>query len=366
MWDDIPGHDGPIAVDEGRLARFQGCLAAGAVGDALGAPIEFLSLGEIRSRFGSEGLQDYHPAYGRLGAITDDTQMTLFTAEGLLRADIRSRFKGICNSAAVVRLAYLRWLRTQGFRSEAEAKLTGDYYSSSWLMKVPELFHQRVPGNSCISALMQDEFGTVDEPINDSKGCGGVMRVGPLGLIAVDPMELGIEVAAITHGHPSGCLAAGAFAYLVQGAVMGTDLLTSVSDLLDNLLPNYRGYEETFDALKSAVELYKREPSGNAEAVETLGGGWVAEEALAIAVYCALCAGDDLEKGVLLAVNHSGDADSTVSVTGNLMGARLGVGSIPQRWLTVLELRETIEQLAYDLTQAGRADDDWWNRYPGF
>jgi ADP-ribosylglycohydrolase len=65
--------------------RYRGCLLGGAVGDALGAGIVFLSLGEIRQRYGPTGVTGYVSAYGRAGAITDDTQMTLFTAEGLLR-----------------------------------------------------------------------------------------------------------------------------------------------------------------------------------------------------------------------------------------------------------------------------------------
>ncbi len=103
-------------VDE--LLRYRGCLLGGAVGDALGASVEFLSLGEIRARFGAAGIRDYAPAYGRIGAITDDTQMTLFTAEGLLRAHNRGTQKGIVHTPTVVHHAYLRWLETQ---SEAPA-----------------------------------------------------------------------------------------------------------------------------------------------------------------------------------------------------------------------------------------------------
>ena len=66
--------------------RYRGCLLGGAVGDALGAGVEFMSLDEIRGRYGPAGVTGYVPCYGRSGAITDDTQMTLFTAEGLLRA----------------------------------------------------------------------------------------------------------------------------------------------------------------------------------------------------------------------------------------------------------------------------------------
>src|SRR5690606_6418819 len=75
--------------------RFLGCLLGGAVGDALGAPVEFMKRAEILRRFGPKGITQYAPAYGGLGRITDDTQMTLFTAEGLIRGWVRDCFKGI-------------------------------------------------------------------------------------------------------------------------------------------------------------------------------------------------------------------------------------------------------------------------------
>jgi hypothetical protein len=96
--------------------RVRGCLLGGAVGDALGAPVEFMSYPEIKRRYGRGGIRDFAAAYGRVGAITDDTQMTLFTAEGLLRAHNRSIDRGICHPPSVVWRAYQRWLSTQGGR----------------------------------------------------------------------------------------------------------------------------------------------------------------------------------------------------------------------------------------------------------
>src|SRR5436305_14060023 len=125
------------------LERYQGCLLGGAVGDALGASVEFMSLGEIRARFGADGIRDYAPAYGRLGAITDDTQMTLFTAEGLLRAHNRGREKGIWHPPSIVHHAYLRWLHTQGMPTA----FPGPTKHDGWLVTVPALHSRRAPGN---------------------------------------------------------------------------------------------------------------------------------------------------------------------------------------------------------------------------
>ena len=94
-------------------ARIRACLLGGAVGDALGAPGEFMRLSQIRARFGPEGIRDFAPAYGRIGAITDDTQLTLFTAEGLLVAWRRGAQRGICDPPSMRHDAYLNWLLTQ-------------------------------------------------------------------------------------------------------------------------------------------------------------------------------------------------------------------------------------------------------------
>ena len=163
------------------MEYFTGCLLGGAVGDALGAPVEFHSIHLIRDKYGSAGITDYVAAYGRRGAITDDTQMTLFTAEGLLRAITMRRHKGICHPASAIHEAYLRWLRTQSEGSRAnisEDKMNG------WLIGVKGLHSRRAPGNTCLSALRGEEMGLMQPPLNNSKGCGGVMRVAPVGLVA--------------------------------------------------------------------------------------------------------------------------------------------------------------------------------------
>jgi ADP-ribosylglycohydrolase len=205
-------------VTASREDRVRGCLLGGAVGDALGAAVEFDSIDGIRARFGAAGIRDFSEAYRRLGAITDDTQMTLFTAEGLIRAYVRQVAKGICHPPSVVDHAYARWLRTQGETSE---RWSGK--PDGWLVGVGALHARRAPGNTCLTAMRGPAMGTIDAPLNDSKGCGGVMRAAPAGLVGerADAFDLGCETAALTHGHPSGYLAAGALAALVASQLDG-------------------------------------------------------------------------------------------------------------------------------------------------
>lgn len=342
-----------------------GCLLGGAVGDALGAAVEFLSLREIRDRFGPAGIRDFAPAYGSLGTITDDTQMTIFTAEGCLRAVTRWNERGICHAPTIIYHAYLRWLRTQGVMSPEPPDIDE---APGWVMNVKALHARRAPGNSCLSALGSGRMGSIEERVNNSKGCGGVMRVAPIGLVTeTDPFQLGCEAAAITHGHPSGYIAAGCLALMISLINNGATIEEAALASLDRA-SREPGHEETTAALVRALQEARRGVKPSPRRVESLGAGWVAEEALAMSVYCALAAGDDFERGVVLAVNHSGDSDSTGAITGNLLGIRLGAGSIPQRWLDAVELRAEIEALAIDIASLAdgyRGGDEWWERYPG-
>jgi ADP-ribosylglycohydrolase len=338
--------------------RITGCLLAGAAGDALGAPVEFHSLRGIHQRYGPGGIRDLDRAYGRVGAITDDTQMTLFTAEGLLRARTRREETGETDVRPVVWRAYLRWLVTQG--EDVPSHLHGE---DGWLLGVEALHSVRAPGNTCLSALASGVMATRERRINDSKGCGGVMRAAPAGLVnADDPFALGCDIAALTHSHPAGFLSAGYLAELIHWIVGGEGLEASVAGALDRL-EREREHEGTARAVRRAVDLARvGEPS--AETVERLGGGWVGEEALAIAVYCALIHPADLESAVILAANHSGDTDSTAAIAGNIMGAWLGPTAIPGRWLADLELRDAIEELAADLVMGYDPSPEWRRRYP--
>lgn len=325
--------------------RIRGCLLGGAVGDALGAPVEFDALATIRRRFGPQGITAFSPVYGRLGAITDDTQMTLWTAEGLIRAWVRGSLRGISSFPGCVGHAYLRWLRTQGRRPRPQVEIGGD----GWLWGVQALWSPRAPGNTCLSALSSAQsFG--DFPANDSKGCGGVMRVAPVGFIRPfgRPFAVGCDVARLTHGHPSGYLAAGYFAAVIAALADGCDLQAALGRA-DADLDGCDGRDEVVRAVAAARALAA---NGRTDVLPAeLGAGWVAEEALAMALWCALV-GRDFRDAVVLAVNHGGDSDSIGSLTGQLLGALHGPDVIPAEWLEPLELRAEIERLADDLAKA--------------
>ena len=86
------------------------------------------------------------------------------------------------------------------------------------------------------------------------------------------------------------------------------------------------------------------------EAIRQLGGDWVAEEALAIAIDCSLVA-QNFWHAVTIAVNHDGDSDSNGLITSNILGTLHGVRKIPSEWLEQLELCEVIAEIADDLSE---------------
>ncbi|WP_067477172.1 ADP-ribosylglycohydrolase family protein [Nocardia amamiensis] len=166
------------------------------------------------------------------------------------------------------------------------------------------------------------------------------MRSGPFGMAGFGP-DLAFAIAAwcgqLTHGHPTGYLAAGAFAALIDRVLQGAEVRIAVRDTIDQLAP-LPGGDETVAALTRAVAIADAAPA-TPERVEQVGAGWVAEECLAVAVYCALHAArtGDVREALLLSVSHSGDSDSTGAVTGNLVGVVHGLSALPIDWVAAVE-----------------------------
>ncbi|WP_433871840.1 type VII secretion system-associated protein [Saccharopolyspora sp. CA-218241] len=357
-----------------RARRVHGFLLGGAVGDALGYPIEDDDLAAIRRKHGPDGLADFVDAARPGGSISDDTQMTLFTLEGLIRASIRRRRFGEHEPGTQVQHAYQRWLHTQGFDWRDAGGPLATTPPDGWLIRCKGLFVRRAPGKTCIQALHGYATGTprgsFTHRLNDSKSCGGVMRAAPAGLWSDDPatvFQVGSLTAVLTHGHPSGYLPAGALAVIIQQLVADRSLPEAVDRALGEL-SSWDGHEETTAALRAAVDLATSGAPTPEELHERLGEGWFGEQALGIAVCAALARPDSFADAVLLAANHSGDSDSSAAICGNIMGAALMPEAIPQPWRDGLELREVIEELARDAVEEFGPNPpttpEWWERYP--
>ena len=354
------------------IDRFRGCLIGGAAGDALGYEVEFKNERDIFFRYGEQGITEYALHNGK-ALISDDTQMTLFTATGLLIGTTRRMTRGVMGEYSdYIRYSYLDWLKTQNDRYP----LQEEHYS--WLMNVPEMFSRRAPGNTCMMALERGGKGTIEKPVNTSKGCGGVMRVAPIGLYfcdkemsAEDVARIGAEAAAITHGHVLGWMPSAAFAQIVFEICRNGD---SVYDAVmktmytqEEMWPDSEYKEDFLELMRRTVDLAGMDKK-DLDAIHQLGEGWVADEALAIAVYCALKYENDFEKAIIASVNHKGDSDSTGAICGNILGARLGKKGIPEKYIEHLELKDVILEVADDLcndcqiSEYGKHNDPVWVR----
>lgn len=374
----------------GNIDKYRGCLLGGAAGDALGYAIEFDREEAIAARYGSRGIRDYQLDERGLAPFSDDTQMTLYTANSLLcsLAALSAHASGgaptssdaqassgapapapapLPSPAALAAYApaqmaqfYVEWMYTQ----VSPYPLTEP---KAWISSLPELFASRAPGVTCMNAC--DAMANGAKAVNNSKGCGGIMRMAPVGLINTCPSFSGVELqclgaqlAELTHCHELGWMPAGVFAHIVS--LLSRDEASSVREAatqalntLPEAFPNAHYLGQLQELLRYTLRLADSDIP-DLEAIHALGEGWVAEEALAIGLLCSLRHEDDFAGAITSAVNHGGDSDSTGAIAGNIVGAHLGLAGIPQRYLEHLELRDTISKIADDLFTGPQASPD--------
>ena len=303
--------------------RFQGAIVGLAVGDALGFPVEFIGAEEIRRRYGPHGVTDFvRPRSHALGAYTDDTQMSLAVAAALLRAGKAPDEEVLATIAEEL----LRWAES------------------------PE--NDRAPGSTTMSACRRLAAGRswLESGIAESKGCGSAIRTAPIGLYYYRDRRRLIEIAGrssvITHGHP--CAVAGAVANALAAAMALQDAAPEA--FVPTLIEATRDISSEFgEKIGQVPEALSMAPDG---AFDVLGDAWVAEEAIACALYCFLRSPRDYTATVLTAANCSGDSDSVACIAGGISGAYNGLAAIPERWRTRVENAEALLETGTALWEA--------------
>lgn len=318
-------------------------LLAQSIADAFGYLVEFKKVPEIHRVYGKNGIQ--FSMMDKLTLVaTDDTQMSLFCLQGMINYEKNPTIKN--NPMKEVFNEFQAWLTTQNHGKEYGSKLS--HY--------PELFYQRAPGGTCLTALISNKFGTIEKKINDSKGCGGIMRTLPVAFFAQSVEQAflwGSEQAALTHGHPSGYLSSGF--YCAVAYLLIKDPSISIQQACDKVLPileTYDEHEEVFNIVKKTLSLIEENPELESVYLnEQLGGGWVGEEALAIALYIAAIYpeyADVLEVGS----NHNGDSDSTAMLASGLWHLK---NRKPAQFMSLIEkvdltnvIKETVNQIEVD------------------
>lgn len=284
--------------------KYRGCLLGLAVGDALGAPLEFLERDEIGERYGivremiGGGWLQTQP-----GEFTDDTQMALAIARSIvLRGEV---------DPAHIASQFVRWF-------DSQPKDIGSTTSQS-------LRHLAagVPWFEAGARTLEELGGTA--PAN-----GSLMRSAPVALACRrNPEALiqhSVDVSRITHADPLACWSCAALNQAIAALI-----------------------SETGDALQAATRV--PEPNvaraiiqSSAERHEVRSGGYVLDTLQA--AFWAFRNHDGFDDVVIAAVNLGGDADTVGAVAGSLAGARYGAVAIPPRWLDVLQDRDEIIELA--------------------
>lgn len=331
--------------------KILGCLYGGAAGDALGYAVEFMSLDEIRGKYGPGGIRYYELVDGE-ALFSDDTQMLLFTLEGIcMWEEIRKSNPGV-KLRNCLYSAYHDWIFTQenpGSRKEQHKVHTKLYLN-------PKMHCRRGPGFTCIRALRSNKKGSLLTPCNDSKGNGGVMRVAPVGFslprsswALKDVILMGAESAALTHGHPLGYISSGLMVALINECVYGSSaslkqaILLSV-DATAEVFGSYPDTAELRRLIHAAIALSETQ-TDDVEAIAQLGHSACAESTMAIAVYCALKYSESFDDAIIAAVNFNGDSDTVAAVAGNILGAWHGIGFIDEKWISPLHLEDYLSAL---------------------
>ena len=290
--------------------RFVGCLIGLALGDALGAPLEFMSRDEIAARHGEVrellggGWLNVDP-----GEWTDDTQMALAIANSIVA-------HGAVDPADIAR-RFVAWMHTGPKDIGTITRLALQY-------------HDR--------GLPLDEVGprVCSELARRCAGNGSVMRCAPVGLFhAARPDALVRDsglTSALTHADPLAvwsCVATNlAIVELLAGRREG--LLARVAAAIE--VPAVR------ETILAAPGLARKDVRSGGYVLETLG-----------AAFWALENHSGFEPVAVAAINLGDDADTVGAVAGALAGAREGIAAIPQRWLRTLRDADGIAEIALAL-----------------
>jgi ADP-ribosylglycohydrolase len=327
--------------------RFAGAFLGFAIGDAYGYPIRDDSFAEICERFESKGCLDLAVSKkSGFAQFTDATQMMLFTTDGILWADKESQGKAI-NYVQYIFYCLQYWLYTQ------EKKIADRAYMflfdeklpyKSRLMKVKGLYQTRYSDKSCIDALYQcknEKYGTPGNKMNNNTSAGGLKRVLPVGLYfnydTETAFKMGAAAAAITHGDPSAYLSGGVYSAVIAEIINGETIDNAIKKAMKILKTNANS-DELMIMLNKTVEYIENEDMPVRQALDNIGKGEKASEALCIALFCSAVKADGLFRhAIQMAANHDGASDVCGALTGGILGAYHGDVCIPKKWIKKIQ-----------------------------
>lgn len=328
------------------IEKFRGALYGSACGDALGYPLQNFSVGRIQHRFGPFGLRTLvrDAKNGRKAPISENTQMILATIDGILWADAKK-----LDLVDGIYRGYMRWYYSQTGEEPRRGQRT-------WMRRQPHerefclvrekfMHARRNPEEGLLGAFSKDAKGSTKVKVNDCRGSAALARAIPIGLIFAGDSKAAfdeaVKAAALSHSDPVGYYAAGGLAALISCLAYGLTLPKAL-ERAETLLGKVHKTDPILSLLGAAEEQANNHPAGKTgtwdhiDSIASLGSGENAEEALAIAVYCALAVDAPLD-ALIISANHSGKSNTTAAITGALEGVRFGKGFIPAYWADILE-----------------------------
>lgn len=362
--------------NEKYMDKFEGGIIGSAVGDAFGYPLMKLTFEEICETFEKKGAMEL--AVSRktgTALLTEATQMSLFTADGILWAQNEHVSDENAAVANYVFYSYQLWLYMQT-KTIASREYEWLFDKSknpnmSSLLKSKGLGRARRLNDININALLDadnNNYGTLNKRVNENTDAGAVKRVVPVGLFYGQTPDMafrmGCDIGAVTHSHPDGYLPCGVYAAIVAQLIGDKPIDEAVNDAMV-ILASYPDNDNTYQMLQSAVDMAGDEDIDPQEGIPELGDGFSAVSCLAIAVYSALLHQSNYKYAIELATNHDGDSAACGAITGGILGAWYGLKKLPKDWIKKVQYRsllETVADVLYENSSYSRAaylgDDD--------
>ena len=326
--------------------QLEGSFIGAAIGDGFGYPTEFLTVNEIKDKYGPQGLIE---PIGEIIQVTDDTQMALSVSKAIMKS---------FNNGGI------------------ESNVLEKHLIEEFILWLNDEKNNRAPGMTCITSCENLERGQKwnQATSRNSKGCGANMRVLPLALLKFkksDITETQIQKwsqlqSAITHGHPTALTASELTVITtikIINGVVPSDLIGELIEHCQNQKNKYyqdvlgdiwerpgvlnpndfinRGWRECIEILEKVKESVNTDMD-NIDPCDLTGDGWIAEEAFATALLCFLKNHNDTKQTLIRSVNTKGDSDSIACIAGSFAGAKNGIKSLPEDWVNRIEYRSVI------------------------
>lgn len=333
---------------------YQGCLLGLAVGDAMGYTVDNRSWQEIREDYGPNGLLGYDLVNG-YADVTSYTQIAAFTCNGLLFGLTRGQMLGkMAPFIKYIALSSQEWAASQ----RAWGRPSKCY---CWLLRKSELCGRRCMDTRMLDTLNRQRLGTLETPINNFDSPAGLTSAIGVGLFfSPDRMDqeetnlLGAEAVALTQGNPGAFLSGAVLAHIISRLLLHPNVslraivVEAVQAMTERFGHQYSQAYEVATAIRHAITYAGSPGLKPVDVMERLGCDSSAS-VLAGAIYACLIAGEDFDRAMILAVNHSGRSAAVGAIAGAILGLRLGEEALPDFYLECLEPAETLRELADDL-----------------